>query len=49
MSDNGVDPPSSARTSENQYEPPAVLDFGTVFETTHGNKQGGADSNGQEN
>ena len=47
MGDDGVESNRGTQRNENDYEPPAVFDFGAVFEVTHGSSGGSADQGGQ--
>jgi hypothetical protein len=42
-----VDPNDIPLASDEDYEPPAVFDFGSVFTATNGSSSGSTDNNGQ--
>lgn len=48
MNDNQVEPNDTV-AADSDYEPPAVFDFGAVFDVTHGSSAGGSDESGQRN
>jgi hypothetical protein len=44
-----ADPDSAGSVAGTDYEPPILIDFGSVFEKTEGNANGSGDDNGQRN
>ena len=46
VNDNQAEPNDTVAT-DSDYEPPAVFDFGDVFDVTHGSATGGSDAGDQ--
>ncbi|HEX5401566.1 MAG TPA: lasso RiPP family leader peptide-containing protein [Pseudonocardiaceae bacterium] len=49
MRDEQADPESAGPIPGTDYEPPMLIDFGTVFEKTEGSSGGSSDDSGQRN
>ena len=47
MNDDEFDRNNTPPALDDDYEPPAVFDFGYAFAVTQGSSSGSADSNGQ--
>jgi hypothetical protein len=48
VSDDGAESREDGQHGDDLYEPPAIHDFGSVREITHGSAQGGNDLSGQQ-
>jgi hypothetical protein len=47
VNDDKIDPQDSSPVADLDYEPPAVVDLGTVFDVTQGNASGSQDEGDQ--